>query len=130
MWGMQLRVGPSVSRSAVHLNAPRFTMSTKTLDQRIESNSDVLEGKPCIAGRRIAVEHIVVWHERLGISADEIAGEYDLELADVYAALAYYFSHRTEIDQSIREGKETVRQLRDQKPSLLEEKLGRSSASR
>ena len=105
-------------------------MTTKTLDQRIESNSDVLEGKSCIAGRRIAVEHIVVWHERLGISADEIAGEYDLELADVYAALAYYFSHRTEIDQSIREGKETVRQLRDQKPSLLEEKLGRSSASR
>lgn len=64
------------------------------------------------------------------MSADEIAGEYDLELADVYAALAYYFSHRDEIDQSIREGKETVRQLRDQNSSLLDEKLGRSSGTR
>lgn len=105
-------------------------MSSKTLDQRIESRPGVLGGKPCIAGRRIAVEHIVVWHERLGMSADEIAGEYDLELADVYAALAYYFAHRKEIDQSIRKGKETAQQLRAQNSSLLEEKLGRSSASK
>lgn len=105
-------------------------MSTKTLDQRIESRPGVLGGKPCISGRRIAVEHIVVWHERLGMSADEIAGEYDLELADIYAALAYYFTHRDEIDQSIREGKETARQLRAQSSSLLEEKLGRSPGSR
>jgi uncharacterized protein (DUF433 family) len=104
-------------------------MTTQSLDQRIESRPGVLEGKPCIAGRRIAVEHIVVWHERLGLSADEIAGEYDLELADVYAALAYYFAHRDEIDQSIREGRKTIRELRDQNPSLLDEKLGRSSAS-
>ena len=105
-------------------------MSSKTLDQRIESRPGVLGGKPCIAGRRIAVEHIVVWHERLGMSADEIAGEYDLELADVYAALAYYFAHREEIDQSIRKGTETAQQLRAQNSSLLEEKLGRSSASK
>jgi len=98
-------------------------MSTKTLDQRIESRPEVLNGKPCIAGRRIAVEHVAVWHERLGMSADEIAGEYDLTLADVYAALAYYFAHRKEIDASIREGKAFVRQLREHGSSLLREKL-------
>jgi len=105
-------------------------MSTKTLDQRIESRPGVLGGKPCISGRRIAVEHIVVWHERLGMSADEIAGEHDLELADIYATLAYYFAHREEIDQSIREGKETVQELRAQSSSLLEEKLRRSLGSK
>lgn len=104
-------------------------MSTKTLDQRIESRSGVLDGKPCIAGRRIAVEHVAVWHERLGISADEIAGEYNLELADVYAALAYYFAHREEIDESIREDEEFARQLQEQTSSLLEEKLGHSARS-
>ena len=104
-------------------------MSTETLDQRIESTSGVLGGKPCIAGRRIAVEHIVVWHERLGRSADEIAGEYDLDLADVYAALAYYFAHREEIDRSIRSGEENVRERREQSSSLLEEKLGHNPAS-
>jgi len=104
-------------------------MSTKTLDQRIESNEDVLGGKPCIAGRRIAVEHIVVWHERRGKSANEIAGEYDLDLADVYAALAYYFAHREEIDQSLRSGEERVQERREQHSSLLEEKLGHNPAS-
>jgi uncharacterized protein (DUF433 family) len=99
----------------------------KTLDERITSRSGVLGGKPCISGRRIAVEHIVIWHERLGYSADKIASDYDLELADVYAALAYYFAYREEIDRSIREAEDFVRRLREETPSLLEEKLGRSA---
>lgn len=102
-------------------------MSVKTLDERIESQPGVLGGKPCIAGRRIAVEHIAIWHERLGLSADEIASEYDLELADVYAALAYYFAHREEIDRAIQEGEDFVRRLKEQTPSLLAEKLGRNT---
>ena len=101
----------------------------KTLNERITSRPGVLGGKPCISGRRIAVEHIVIWHERLGDSADKIASDYDLELADVYAALAYYFAHREEIDRSIREGEDLVRRLREETPSLLEEKLGRSARS-
>jgi len=75
------------------------------------------------------VEHIAVWHERLGLSADEIASEYDLELADVYAALAYYFAHREEIDPSIQRGKDFARRLQEKTPSLLKEKLGRSAGS-
>jgi uncharacterized protein (DUF433 family) len=46
-------------------------------------------GKLRIAGHRITVQNIVIWHERLGLSADEIATEYGLSLADLYAALAY-----------------------------------------
>jgi uncharacterized protein (DUF433 family) len=99
----------------------------KSLDRRIESRPGVLGGKPCIAGRRIAVEHVAVWHERLGLSADEIAGEYDLELADVYAALAYYFTHRKEIDRSIREGAATLYRLRERSSSLLEGGSGGAS---
>jgi len=41
-----------------------------------------------LAGHRITVQNIVTWHERMGRSADEIAADYDLSLADVYAALA------------------------------------------
>ncbi len=99
----------------------------KTLNERTTSRPGVLGGKPCISGRRIAVEHIVIWHERLGDSADKIASHYDLELAEVYAALAYYVAHREEIDRSIREGEDLVRRLREETPSLLEEKLGRSA---
>jgi len=96
----------------------------KTLDKRITSRPGVLGGKPCISGRRIAVEHIAIWHERLGQSAVEIASDYDLHLADVYAALAYYFAHREEIDRSIQDGEDFGKRLRRKTPSLLEEKLG------
>ena len=58
---------------------------------------DVAGGKPRIAGHRITVQHIVIWHERMGLSADEIASNHGLSLADVYATLTYYYDHRQEI---------------------------------
>ena len=70
-----------------------------------------------------ALQNIAIWHERLGRSADEIATEYDLTLADVYAALAYYFDHREEIDRSIEESNAFVEALRKQTPSKLQQKL-------
>jgi uncharacterized protein (DUF433 family) len=76
-------------------------MTTKTLDQHIEITAGVVGGKPRIAGHRISVQNIVIWHEWLGWSADEIATEYGLTLADVYAALAYYYDHQSEIDTAI-----------------------------
>ena len=79
--------------------------------------------KPRIAGHRITVQNIVIWHERMGLSADEIASEYDLSLSEVYAALAYYYDHRAEIDQSIRDERAFVEELRRMTPSKLPEKL-------
>lgn len=60
-----------------------------TASSHIVMTPAVAGGKPRITGHRITVQDIVVWHERLGVSADEIASEYGLSLADVYAALAY-----------------------------------------
>lgn len=98
-------------------------MATKSLDKHIEITPGIVAGKPRIAGHRITVENIVVWHERMGKCADEIATEYDLSLADVYAALAYYFDHRAEIDRSMEEGEAFVEELRQRTPSKLLEKL-------
>ena len=53
---------------------------------------------------------------------DEIATKYNLSLADVYAALAYYFDHREEIDTSIREGKAFAEALRERTPSKLKQR--------
>lgn len=78
-------------------------MPVKTLDAHIEVTPGVVGGKPCVAGRRIAVHHIVRWHERQGRSAEEIAAEHDLSLADVYAALAYYHDHRDAINRELYE---------------------------
>ena len=98
-------------------------MAPKTLDAHIEITPSIAGGKPRIAGHRITVQNIVIWHERMGKSADEIATEYDLSLADVYAALAHYFDHREEIDASIREGKAFAEALRERTPSKLKQKL-------
>jgi len=98
-------------------------MTAKTLDQHIEITPGVAGGKPRIAGHRITVQNIAIWHERLGKSADEIAAEYDLALADVYAALAYYFDHRVEIDRSIAEGEAVAEALRQRSPSKVRQKL-------
>lgn len=56
-------------------------------------------GKPHIAGHRIKVQHIALWHERMGMSLEEIGAAHPgLTLSDVYAALTYYYDHREQID--------------------------------
>lgn len=89
------------------------------LTQHIEKTPGVVGGKARIAGTRITVQNIVIWHDRMGMSADEIASEFDLTLADVYAALAYYFDNRSEIDASIRADEEFAEELKKRSPSLL-----------
>jgi uncharacterized protein (DUF433 family) len=94
------------------------------LAQHIEITPGVAGGKPRIAGHRITVQNIVIWHECMGMSPDEIATEYGLTLGDVHAALAYYHDHRAEIDDSIRADETFVNELRKRTPSILKEKLG------
>lgn len=102
-------------------------MTLSSLDQHIEISPGICGGKPRIRGRRITVQNIAVWHDRLGMSADEIASEYDLTLADVHAALAFYFDNRAEIDLAGEEEERFIGELRREIPSKLDAKLkGRS----
>jgi uncharacterized protein (DUF433 family) len=92
--------------------------------QHIDITPGVCGGKPRIAGHRIRVQDIVIWHERLGYSPDEVVSHYpQLTLADVYAALAYYHDHREAIDTDIREGEDLASALQRQIPSKLAQKL-------
>jgi uncharacterized protein (DUF433 family) len=77
--------------------------------EHIAVTPDVCSGKAHVAGTRIRVQDIYVWHEMHGQSADEIVSNFpQLSLADVHAALSYYFDHRDEIQQDGKEqdGKE------------------------
>ncbi len=98
-------------------------MLTKTLDQYIEITPNIAGGKPRLAGHRITVKDIVVWHEWLGKSPDEISAEYDLSLAQIYAALAYYYDHRADIDRTIHQSEAFIEALRQQIPSKVPSKL-------
>jgi uncharacterized protein (DUF433 family) len=97
---------------------------TITLDSHIEITPGTCGGKPRIAGHRIRVEDIVVWHDRMGQSADEIVSRFpQLSLADVYAALAYYHDHREQIDGQMEVDAKLVDELRSLYPSKLKAKL-------
>lgn len=95
-----------------------------SLDQHIEATPGVAGGKPRVAGHRITVQNIAIWHERLGLGADQIAADYGLSLAEVYAALARYYDRRPEIDEAIRADNAFVAELRRRTPSKVSEKLG------
>lgn len=91
--------------------------------EHIEINPDICGGTH-IAGHRIKVQDIVIWHERMGMSPDEIVSQYpSITLSDVYAALAYYHDHLEEIRQQIQEDEALVRELKAKAPSLVKQKL-------
>ncbi len=94
----------------------------------IGDHVEVVEGaggpRPRIKGSRIRVVDVAIWYEKLGLSADEIVREYpQLTLADVHAALAYYFDNREEIEEEFRKEDEVAERLRARYPSKVQEKL-------
>jgi uncharacterized protein (DUF433 family) len=78
-------------------------------------------GKPHILGHRIKVKHVAVWHEQMGMTPTEIVASYPaITLAQVHAALAYYYDHRDEIQAEIEEERRFVEQQRAGAPSIFE----------
>ena len=81
-------------------------------DGYIVKTPGVCGGKPRIAGHRIRVQDIVVWHEQQGWSPDEIVSHYpQLSLSKVYAPLAYYHDHREDIRREMREDEAFVEEF-------------------
>jgi hypothetical protein len=77
------------------------------------------------------VQDIDVWHERMGMSPDDIVLRYpNITRADVYAALAYYHDHADAILAQMAEGEQFAEELRTRTPSLLLEKLGEEGLRR
>jgi len=84
----------------------------------------VCGGKACIAGHRVRVLDVVMWHEHHGMSPDEIVSQVPtITLADVHAALAYYFDHMEEIQEEMRQERARAEEFRRGNPSLIETKF-------
>jgi uncharacterized protein (DUF433 family) len=90
----------------------------------------VCGGQPRVAGTRIKVKHIYVWVERMGMSPAQVVAEYPhLTMAQVHAALAYYWSHPAEIQQDIDNEAKLVAEMKAQAPpSKLQERLAEIDA--
>jgi uncharacterized protein (DUF433 family) len=94
-----------------------------TLNRHIEITPGVRSGKPRLAGTRITVADVAIMYLRMGQSLEEIAGKYQLSLAAVYAAIAFYYDNRDEIDQRTAEAAAFAEAERLKHPSLLQKKL-------
>jgi uncharacterized protein (DUF433 family) len=92
-------------------------MSDDTVFGHIISTPGVCGGKPRIAGHRLKVQHIAVEYERLNMTPEQICDAHPgLTLAEVFAAMAYYFEHREEILADIAADEEFVAEFEKQQP--------------
>jgi uncharacterized protein (DUF433 family) len=84
----------------------------------IEITPGICSGRPRVAGTRIRVSNIVLWTEQGNSPDDIVSGHPHLTLADVHAALAFYFDNREEMDKLIAEDERFVDAFLDDQQSL------------
>lgn len=59
-----------------------------------------LHDEPHLEGRRVTVRRLQSLVEEAGKPAAEVAEQFDLDIADVYAALHYYYTHPEEMEKA------------------------------
>lgn len=80
----------------------------------ITTDAEVRNGRPCIAGTGLRVTDVAMAHLYHKRTADQIAADYEIKLAQVHAALAYYYQHKAELDADIRSQVLAARQFKEQ----------------
>jgi uncharacterized protein (DUF433 family) len=90
---------------------------------KIVSTPGTLHGAPRIDGHRIAVADIAVRCVHQGRTPEDVAEAYQISLAKVHAALAYYWDHREEIDADLEADHRAVEEIRAREPSRLPRKI-------
>ena len=87
------------------------------LGSMIVHTSDILGGKPRIAGHRIGVHRVAGWW-KMGLSVEEIGERLStLTPAEIHAALAYYHLHREEIESYLEEERTVCHSLAVKPPT-------------
>lgn len=105
------------------------TISNETLPrvstEHIQMTPGTCGGKPRIAGHRIRVQDIYVWHELQKQTPQQIIADFpQLTLGDVHAAMAYFWDHKDEMLRMMAEQDAFVEEMmRNAPPSRLRELL-------
>ena len=69
-----------------------------TQQYRIVSADDSdIHGEPHIEGSRVTVRDVYARVEQRGLAPERVAERYDLDIANIYEALAYYHSNPAEM---------------------------------
>ncbi|MUW14061.1 DUF433 domain-containing protein [Halorubrum sp. CBA1125] len=74
--------------------------------------SDLMD-EPHIRDRRISVRQVYALVEERGEDPEAVADRYDLDVADVYHALAYYHDHPREMREVEQDREDAVADFRE-----------------
>ncbi|MCU0482447.1 MAG: DUF433 domain-containing protein [Anaerolineae bacterium] len=85
------------------------------IQEYIAVDPKIRAGRPVIAGTGIRVMDIVALKNYHEYTIEAIADNYGLSLSQVYAALAYYYDHQTEIDSALIEDDEYIQKAKEAK---------------
>jgi uncharacterized protein (DUF433 family) len=80
----------------------------------IVSNPKIRRGRPIIAGTTLMVQDVAAYHIYRKFTPEIIADQLQLSLAQVHAALAYYYAHQDDIDAQLEADLEFARQAKEQ----------------
>ncbi len=80
----------------------------------IVSNPKIRRGRPIIAGTTLMVQDVAAHHIYKKYTPEELAYQLQISLAQVHAALAYYYDHKDEIDTQIEENDRLIREAKEQ----------------
>jgi uncharacterized protein (DUF433 family) len=75
------------------------------------------DGHPRTINRNVKV-HMLAKKHRHGVSIEELAQHYEITLADVYAALAYYHDNRDYFDERERQAEAMMQQYEQDSAEL------------
>jgi uncharacterized protein (DUF433 family) len=94
--------------------------TTVEIGGMITRSPGIKRGVPRIAGTGITVRTVARLHAQ-GLTPEEIAiSRYHLKLEQVYAALAYYFANREEIDANIAQQDQDILRLETEKAETVQ----------
>ena len=100
--------------------------AVQVIEHYIDITAGVCGGRPRVVDTRMTVADIALMRLQMNLSLEEIAGVYDLPLSAVYAAMAYYFENRAEIDLRSAEDASFIDEMREQYPSKVTAKLAQA----
>lgn len=89
----------------------------------IVSNPKIRGGRPVLAGTSLRVLDIAVQKVFHRQTPDEITQHFQISLPQVYAALAYYYQHKPEIDADIREQDKIAREYKEKQMHIKVEEV-------
>jgi uncharacterized protein (DUF433 family) len=93
--------------------------AAKTVYSHITKDPEVCGGRACIDGTRIRVVDIACL-QREGYTPEKMLEVYpSLNLAQVHAALAYYYDHSEEIESALQEDREVADKIERDRTDFL-----------